>query len=467
MKNILFTLFFFILLINNAFPQQIKGTVTYNGEPMIGAVVLLRDTICDTCGTVTDIDGKYVLNVSEGQHTLEFSYIGLQTISKIVDVKRGETIVFDTIMTQGWDCFEVEAFKIMDICHYAFMRSGGSDFNFFTNNYIKYSKNDVLAVGIHFQPEIWTEIRRFQFLAMCDMLYLYNDDSKKNEIKPHFRVIIGTNNWYFNFGYNKNIDKKSMPEQLFSLEHYFLSKANDGFSIYHSSICQFFVWMDCVDNNLFNQKWNKDVLWGLSFNKNFYSYNFWRNIRLYADVLYTNHSYIPNDKLGFAKNLQSGMYGITFNILHYHPIYLFGYLETPDTKPKDHEFRVNSIFYELKYAQSHFFDDNTGFDNTSGNGIMNRIVFNTKNNFLFDLGYFYAKDYVSTYSDAIYNCFEVDNSEISVISFGAQYSLTIGSYYSAFNFKMGIHTRFYKDILNDRFTYSAGINLIFIPKISF
>ena len=464
MKYLLLASFLFISLINNVFSQQIKGTITFNKDPEFDATVILVDTLF---GTITDYDGKYEVTVPEGQHTLKFSCRGYETINKIFDVKKGETIVFDTIMTEEYYMFEVEAFKIMDIFPYEYMCYVGRDVNFYTNNYIKYSKNEDLSVVIHFQPEIEKSIRIFEFGAMCDMLYLYNNDSKINELKPHFRFRIQPKKWIFNFGYNKNIEKKSMPEQLFSLEHYFMSKVNDGFSISHTYNYQFNLWMDFVDNNLFNQKWNKEVLWGLNFNKNFYSYNFWRNIRLYADVLYTNHSYIPNYKLGFAKNLQSGMYGITFSILHYPPYYWYGYTETPDTKPKDCEFRVNSIFYELKYAQSHFFDDNTGFDNTSGNGIMNRIVFNTKNNFLFDLGHFYAKDYVSAYSDDIYNCFEVVGSEMSVVSFGAQYSMKTCPYYSAFNFQMGIHTRFYKDILNDRFTYSAGINLIFIPKIRF
>lgn len=93
-----------------------------------------------------------------------------------------------------------------------------------------------------------------------------------------------------------------------------------------------------------------------------------------------------------------------------------------------YEKKLTRIFYELKYAQSHFFDNETGFDNTSGNGILNRIVFNTKNNILFDLGLFYAKNYVSAYSDNIYNSFESDNAELSVVSFGTQYSIRIGSY---------------------------------------
>ena len=269
--------------------------------------------------------------------------------------------------------------------------------------------------------------------------------------------------WIFNIGYNKNIDKMSMPEQLFGLDRYYLSIANDGFSITHKYDYNFNLWMDCVDNNLFNSKWNKDVLWGFSFNKNFYKYNFFRNIRLYADVLYTNHSSIPNKQLDFAKNLQCGMYGITLNILHYHPYYWYGYQETPETKPKDHEFRLTSIFYELKYAQSHFFDNQTGFDHTSGNGIMNRIVLNTKHNILFDLGHFYARNYVSAYSDDIFNCLKVDNAEISVVYFGAQYSIRIGSYLGMFTCQMGFHARAYQDIINDKFSYSAGMNILLIP----
>ena len=53
----------------------LKGTVTdlVTGEPLIGAGILIEGT---TSGTVTDVDGSYMLALSEGEHRLSVSYIG-------------------------------------------------------------------------------------------------------------------------------------------------------------------------------------------------------------------------------------------------------------------------------------------------------------------------------------------------------------------------------------------------------
>ena len=59
----------------------ISGTVyDDSGSPMPGVTVLVQGT---TVGTVTDIDGKYSLEASEGQ-VLLFSFIGYQTLLRVV-----------------------------------------------------------------------------------------------------------------------------------------------------------------------------------------------------------------------------------------------------------------------------------------------------------------------------------------------------------------------------------------------
>nr|WP_295922748.1 TonB-dependent receptor [uncultured Dyadobacter sp.] len=56
----------------NAF--SVKGTVTSeNGEGLPGASVILKGT---STGTTTDVDGKYTLNVPDGNGTLVYTYIG-------------------------------------------------------------------------------------------------------------------------------------------------------------------------------------------------------------------------------------------------------------------------------------------------------------------------------------------------------------------------------------------------------
>ena len=71
----------------------ITGTVTLDedGSTLPGVTVLAKGT---TTGTVTDIDGKYQLEVPETATTLTFSYIGLKTI----DVEIGSQKVINVSM---------------------------------------------------------------------------------------------------------------------------------------------------------------------------------------------------------------------------------------------------------------------------------------------------------------------------------------------------------------------------------
>jgi iron complex outermembrane receptor protein len=56
----------------------VRGTVTDNkGEPIIGATIVLQSDA--THGTVTDIDGKYVITKVPGNSSLVFSYVGMKT----------------------------------------------------------------------------------------------------------------------------------------------------------------------------------------------------------------------------------------------------------------------------------------------------------------------------------------------------------------------------------------------------
>ena len=67
----------FLLSSTLAFAQnRVTGTVTdRTGMPLPGVNVLEKGT---TNGSITDVDGKYVINVAKGK-TLQFSYIGFTT----------------------------------------------------------------------------------------------------------------------------------------------------------------------------------------------------------------------------------------------------------------------------------------------------------------------------------------------------------------------------------------------------
>ncbi len=77
-----FTLFFVFLLfvgMQAALAQmEVKGTVTdaKDGTPLPGVSIVVKGTLT---GTVTDINGKYVLTVPAGYNELIFSFVGMLT----------------------------------------------------------------------------------------------------------------------------------------------------------------------------------------------------------------------------------------------------------------------------------------------------------------------------------------------------------------------------------------------------
>ena len=74
----------------------VKGKVVdaENNEPLIGATVSVSGT---TLGTVTDIDGNFVLKLTSSKATLEFKYLGYQDKTMKVTQKGNvdlETVAF-------------------------------------------------------------------------------------------------------------------------------------------------------------------------------------------------------------------------------------------------------------------------------------------------------------------------------------------------------------------------------------
>ncbi len=76
----------------------VKGIIKdQNGEPLIGVTVMAENT---SSGAVTDIDGKYQLNLSAGNYTLQFSYIGFVTEKRNVAIKSGATQELSLVMKE-------------------------------------------------------------------------------------------------------------------------------------------------------------------------------------------------------------------------------------------------------------------------------------------------------------------------------------------------------------------------------
>lgn len=73
----------------------IKGTVTdKNREPLAGVNVVVTGT---TTGTLTDINGRYSLEIPEGAKTLTFSFVGMETI----EITIGTLTRIDATMTES------------------------------------------------------------------------------------------------------------------------------------------------------------------------------------------------------------------------------------------------------------------------------------------------------------------------------------------------------------------------------
>ncbi|MGB0864033.1 MAG: SusC/RagA family TonB-linked outer membrane protein, partial [Saprospiraceae bacterium] len=85
-----------------AMAQTVKGTVTdaVTGEALIGANVLVKGT---DVGGITDLEGKYTVNVPEGGTTLVFSYTGYSNKEVSID---GRSVV-DAQLNEGIDVNEM------------------------------------------------------------------------------------------------------------------------------------------------------------------------------------------------------------------------------------------------------------------------------------------------------------------------------------------------------------------------
>lgn len=90
MKNYLLT-FMLVMLGAGLMAQTITGTVRdkSTGEALPGASVFVQGT---TLGTVTDIDGKYKLEISAGTVTISASFVGYKNASQRVVAAKGQSL---------------------------------------------------------------------------------------------------------------------------------------------------------------------------------------------------------------------------------------------------------------------------------------------------------------------------------------------------------------------------------------
>lgn len=95
-KKLLFTFMLSIMMLSSVLSQQrmITGTVTdaSDGLQLPGVTVVVKDVV--NVGTVTDGDGKYTIQIPPGAENLEFSFIGMESIT----VKIGTSNIINVAM---------------------------------------------------------------------------------------------------------------------------------------------------------------------------------------------------------------------------------------------------------------------------------------------------------------------------------------------------------------------------------
>ncbi len=104
MRKLLFLLSFLVLSCVSMFAQQkaISGTVIGDdGLPIPGAAVMVKGT---STGTVTDMDGKYRLNVPDGQETIVFRFVGMADQEQQI---AGRTVIDVTLESDAKEIDEV------------------------------------------------------------------------------------------------------------------------------------------------------------------------------------------------------------------------------------------------------------------------------------------------------------------------------------------------------------------------
>ena len=86
MRKICTLLMIGTLFFEAAKAQKISGTITdaATKEALIGVNIVLTNG----GGTSTDIDGKYLLQIAEGEQKITFKYIGYEDIVKTITVQK-------------------------------------------------------------------------------------------------------------------------------------------------------------------------------------------------------------------------------------------------------------------------------------------------------------------------------------------------------------------------------------------
>ncbi|MBI3135006.1 MAG: TonB-dependent receptor [Bacteroidetes bacterium] len=92
LRTLVLTCLFFTSALSFA-QSRVSGTVVdgITKEPLIGAYIILKKD--PSIGAVTDVDGKFELDLEEGTHELIFKFTGMQNDTVMVELAKGENEV--------------------------------------------------------------------------------------------------------------------------------------------------------------------------------------------------------------------------------------------------------------------------------------------------------------------------------------------------------------------------------------
>lgn len=145
MKRLLTTIWLVFAVASVALAQRaITGTVTGDdGEPLIGATVRAKDA---SSGTVTDVNGQYVLRVPAEATTIIYSYTGFAT----QEITLGATNVVDVVLVSGIQLGEtvvtaLGVSRYKNELPYSAQKVGGDDVNNVRNSNIVNSLSGKVA----------------------------------------------------------------------------------------------------------------------------------------------------------------------------------------------------------------------------------------------------------------------------------------------------------------------------------
>lgn len=101
--KLIFSLILLVLFFSLSQAQQsgtIKGSINNatNGNPLPGANVGLVGSLI---GVSSDAEGDYLLNLPEGNHRLQISFVGFKTVHKDITIKAGESLSLKILLEES------------------------------------------------------------------------------------------------------------------------------------------------------------------------------------------------------------------------------------------------------------------------------------------------------------------------------------------------------------------------------